>query len=129
MTKNLLLQQGMNYSDNKSFTPFRKAIPRFRDMSTSERQSIIKENPTFGNIICRCELVTEGEIVEAINRIPGMANLDAIKRRTRSGMGRCQGGFCSPKIARIISREMNIPMEEVTKSGGNSKLLHCKIKC
>lgn len=92
-------------------------------LSKEERAALIKENPTYGNIICRCETVTEGEIIDAIQRPLGARSLDGVKRRTRAGMGRCQSGFCSPKTMEILSRELGIDMAEVTKSGGESKII------
>ena len=83
----------------------------------------MRENPAYGNIICRCEQISEGEIVDAIHRVPGAKSLDGVKRRVRAGMGRCQGGFCSPKVMEILSRELGIPQTELTNSGGDSKLL------
>ena len=88
-----------------------------------ERQALVRENPAYGNIICRCEQISEGEIVDAIHRVPGAKSLDGVKRRVRAGMGRCQGGFCSPRVMDILSRELNRPQTELTKSGGESKLL------
>ena len=74
----------------------------------------------YGNIICRCEIVSAAEIIEAIHRPAGARTIDGVKRRTRAGMGRCQGGFCTPKVMHLLSQELGIPMEKVTKSGGNS---------
>ena len=93
-----------------------------------ERNALIKDCPAYGNIICRCEMITEGEIIDAVNRPLGAKSLDGVKRRTRAGMGRCQGGFCSPYIVELIAQERNIPMEEVTKSGGNSYINISKTK-
>ena len=77
----------------------------------------------YGRIICRCEQVTEGEIVDAIHRVPGARSLDGVKRRTRAGMGRCQAGFCSPRVMAILARELGVDEAEITKSGGHSQLL------
>ncbi len=95
----------------------------FREMSVEEKAEAVAENPLYGNLVCRCEVVTEAEIREAIRRPVGATTIDGIKRRTRSGMGRCQGGFCSPRITEIIAEELNIPMTQVTKGGGESYLL------
>ena len=92
-------------------------------MSVEEKNAVIKENKAYGRIICRCEQITEGEIVRAVTVNPRATTIDAVKRRTRAGMGRCQGGFCQPQVAEIIARELNIPLEKVTKSGKNSELL------
>lgn len=97
-------------------------------LSLEERNKLIKVKPEYGRIICRCESITEGEIIDAIHRPVGAKSLDGVKRRTRAGMGRCQGGFCSPKVMEIISREKNIPLDEVTKSGGRSRIALGKTK-
>ena len=92
-------------------------------LSEAEYEALIKENPAYGNIICRCEMITEGEIIDAVNRPLGAKSLDGVKRRTRAGMGRCQAGFCSPRTMEIISRELNISQLDITKSGGKSKMV------
>ena len=96
---------------------------RFRELSDEERSAVIAKNPLYGKIICRCETVTEGEIVDAIRRPLGARDLDMVKRRTRAGMGRCGSGFCSPRTVEILSRELGVPMDEITKCGGNSVIL------
>ena len=88
-----------------------------------EQEKLIKENPLFGHIVCRCEVVTEGEIVSAITRPLGAKDLDGVKRRTRAGMGRCQMGFCTPKVMEILARELGKNMKEITKSGRNSNVV------
>lgn len=95
----------------------------FHEMSDEERELAIGRDPEYGNIICRCEVVTEAEIRRAIRRPVGARSVDGVKRRTRAGMGRCQGGFCLPRVAAIISEETGIPLLEVTKNGGKSLLL------
>lgn len=113
---------------NQGFNSLRQGIPKFREMNNEERKRIIKERPEYGKIICRCEVVTEGEILEAIRRPLGAKTLDAVKRRTRAGMGRCQSGFCSPKIVEILAKELNLSPEQITKFGGESKVLVGKNK-
>ena len=81
------------------------------------------ERPEYGNIICRCEEISEGEIVDAIHRRPGAVSMDGVKRRVRQGMGRCQGGFCTPKCMEILARETNRPMDEICKNRQGSELL------
>lgn len=108
---------------NEKFNPIRHGIPKFREMSNEERKELIAKDSTYGKIVCRCETVTEGEILNAIRRPLGARDLDAVKRRTRAGMGRCQSGFCSTKIVAILSKELGVPETEITKFGGNSKLL------
>ena len=113
---------------NEEFNPIRKGIPKFREMNNEERKEIISKIPQYGKIVCRCETVTEGEILDAIRRPLGAKNLDGVKRRTRAGMGRCQAGFCSARILNILSRELNVNPMEITKFGGSSKLLVGKNK-
>lgn len=108
---------------NEDFCGTRKGILNPAELTKEERAALIKEKPAYGNVICRCEMITEGEIVDAVTRPLGARTLDGVKRRTRAGMGRCQSGFCSPKTMEIIARETNLPMEEITKSGGNSRII------
>ena len=108
---------------NTEFDPIRLGVPKFREMSNEERARVIAENPAFGKVVCRCETVTEAEIVSAIHRPLGATTLDGIKRRTRAGMGRCQSGFCTTRVLEILARELNIPSEEISKFGEGSELL------
>ncbi|HEX2945566.1 MAG TPA: NAD(P)/FAD-dependent oxidoreductase [Clostridia bacterium] len=126
--RDILKVEGLELVPKKFFDPVRKPIARFSDATDEEREALIRDNHLYGNVVCRCELVTEAEIVEAIRRPAGAKSVDAVKRRTRSGMGRCQGGFCTPRIAEIISRECGIPMQEVRKNEGGSILLTGKTK-
>ena len=113
----LLLPRKANYKST------RKGILNPAHLSFEERQALIRENSAYGNIICRCESISEGEILDAIHRPLGARSLDGVKRRVRAGMGRCQGGFCAPRVMEILSRELGIPMEEITKSGGESRMI------
>ncbi|MBE6950474.1 MAG: NAD(P)/FAD-dependent oxidoreductase [Ruminococcaceae bacterium] len=106
-----------------TFDGTRKGILNPQELGIEEYNALIRENPAYGTVICRCETVTEGEIIDAIRRVPGAKSVDGVKRRTRAGMGRCQGGFCSPRVLEILSRELGIPMGEITKAGGNSRLI------
>lgn len=106
-----------------AFKATRKGILNPASLSFQERQALIRENPAYGRVICRCESVTEGEILDAIHRPLGAKSLDGVKRRVRAGMGRCQGGFCAGRVMEILSRELGIPMEAVTKSGGGSRMI------
>jgi len=119
----ILESEGLELKEKENYNPYRKPVIRFRELSDAERHRLIMANPMYGNIVCRCEMVTEGEIVDSIRRSAGARSLDAVKRRTRSGMGRCQGGFCTPRLAAILARELGISPEEITKKGGRSKLL------
>ena len=112
----------------EDFNPSRKDIPCVAEMPKEELKALIAENPLYGNVICRCETVTEGEIVNAIRRPLGAKSLDGVKRRTRAGMGRCQSGFCAPKVMEILERELQKSPLEITKAGGKSTLLTGKIK-
>ncbi len=99
----------------------------FREMNDEEKDAYIKANPAYGKIICRCETISEGEILDAIRRNPKALDVDSVKRRTRAGMGRCQGGFCSPYVMKLIAKEQGIPMEQVTKKGEGSYIATGKI--
>ena len=111
---------GMTFEAKADFNPYRAPMHHFREASIAEKQEIIRKDRSYGKIVCRCEGVTEGEILAAIRTNPKAMDLDGVKRRTRAQMGRCQGGFCSPHIVEMIAAELNIPIEKVTKSGGNS---------
>ncbi|MDD6038771.1 MAG: NAD(P)/FAD-dependent oxidoreductase [bacterium] len=108
---------------NPDFNGTRKGVLDPKSLSEEEYAKLIKEQPAYGNIICRCEMITEGEIMDAINRPLGAKSLDGVKRRTRAGMGRCQAGFCSPRTMEIISRELGISQLEITKNGGKSNMV------
>lgn len=112
----------------KDFKASRKGIVKAAALPLEERTALIKRDPRYGRIICRCESISEGEIVDAIHRPLGAKSLDGVKRRVRAGMGRCQAGFCSPRVMEILSRELGIPMSEVTKSGGASNIIVGRIK-
>ena len=105
----------------KAFCGEKKRACESENLSREVYQELIRENPAYGNVICRCETVTEGEIVEAIHRLIPAKSLDGVKRRTRAGMGRCQAGFCSPKTMEILAREWKVPMETITKAGKDSR--------
>ncbi|MDR0314808.1 MAG: FAD-dependent oxidoreductase [Oscillospiraceae bacterium] len=110
------------------YNPSRREPVKFREMSEQQQIDLIEKDPAYGRIICRCETVTEGEIRDCINVPAGARDLDGVKRRTRAGMGRCQSGFCGSKVMEILSRELGIPINEVTKFGGNSKILYERTK-
>lgn len=118
----LLESAGLALIENKNFVPTREPYHSFRELTPEEKNEIIKRDPTYAHVICRCETVTEGEIREAIRRNPKPTDVDGIKRRTRASMGRCQGGFCVPYVIEILSEELGIPYDEITKFGGNSKI-------
>lgn len=118
-----LIKEKLSLDEKTDFIATRKDILNPSKLSLEERNELIKKEPAYGTIICRCESVTEGEILDAIRRPLGARSLDGVKRRVRAGMGRCQGGFCSPKVMDILVRELGISMEDVTKSGGDSHIV------
>ena len=118
-----LLRDKMGLKEKDNFIATRKGILNPASLSMEERNELIRKNPAYGTIICRCESVTEGEIIDAIHRPVGAKSLDGVKRRTRAGMGRCQAGFCSPRTMEILERELSMNMEDITKSGGSSKIV------
>lgn len=113
----------LSAKEKPDFKEKRKGMPNMAEADEEERKRLIAEDPAFANVICRCELVTEGEILAAIRRTLGATTLDGIKRRTRAGMGRCQAGFCSPKTVEILAEELGKDIGEITKTGGESRLL------
>ncbi len=120
----LLKQAGLTLSENSLFNGTRQDVHAFKKMSDEEKNEVIKKNPKYGKIICRCEGISEGEIENVISLNPKPSDLDGIKRRVRAGMGRCQGGFCSPYSMRILSELSGIPMEKITKKGKGSEMLN-----
>ncbi len=112
----------------ENFIATRRGILHPQTLSPEERSALTREHPEYGAIVCRCEQISEGEILDAIRRRPGARSLDGIKRRVRAGMGRCQGGFCSPKVMELLSRELGVPMEALTKGGGGSRMLEGRSK-
>ena len=124
----MLKDMGLKLIKNENFNPIRKPAHYFREASVSEKNRMIVENRAYGRIICRCEGVSEGEIREAIRTNPPARDLDGVKRRTRAQMGRCQGGFCMPYITEILSEELGVPYDSITKNGGSSKLMTGKTK-
>ena len=108
---------------NEAFNGTRTPDYFFKHLTMEEKNEIIKQDPSYGKIVCRCEQVTEGEILRAIRENPPAKDIDGVKRRTRSGMGRCQGGFCQPYVAELIAKERGISLTSVTKNGKSSNLL------
>ena len=119
-----LKKAGLKLIPKEKFNPFRKPIKRFNEMTNIEREKASIENPLYSNIICRCELISEAEVVDAINRPLGARTLDGLKRRIRTSTGRCQGGFCTPRILKIMQRELDINIEDLTKNGVRSNFLN-----
>lgn len=115
-----IVKKLLSLAEKENFIAERRGIPSMALASGQERQRLILENPAYANVICRCEMVTEGEIIDAIRRPVGARTTDGIKRRTRAGMGRCQSGFCNPKVVEILARELGVDESEVLKSGEDS---------
>lgn len=118
-----MIAEKYDFEVNKGFIAKRNPIVCTRELSFEEHEKLIEQDGRYGNIVCRCERVTEGEIVDSINRILGARSIDGIKRRVRATAGRCQGGFCTPKIIEILARELNIDETEVLKNGEGSNLI------
>lgn len=118
-----MLREKLNLTEKPDFKARRKGILRPDTLPLEERNELIRKHPEYGTIVCRCEGITEGEILDAVRRPLGAKSLDGIKRRTRAGMGRCQSGFCSPRVMEILAEELGLSPEEVTKAGGNSFLV------
>lgn len=123
--RGLIKEAGADTAERANAIYVREHAKPFRQMDAEERAEAYKRNPLYGRIICRCETVTEAEIVDAIHR--GATTVDGVKRRTRAGMGRCQGGFCAPRVMEILSRELGVPTESLTKFGGKSYMVAGKL--
>lgn len=119
----LLRESGLEMPENPDFNGKREDTHAFSKMSDELKDEFIKRNPAYGRVICRCEGISEGEIIDALRRNPPALDIDGVKRRTRSGMGRCQGGFCTPYVMKLIAAETGTDETEVTKKGGKSYML------
>ncbi len=123
-----ILEEKLSLTEKESYSDTRETPVRFRHMSDEERAELIKKNPAYGRIVCRCETITEGEIIDAIRAPGGARDVDGVKRRTRAGMGRCQGGFCGSKVVEILARELGVSMSDITKFGNDSKIIYERTK-
>jgi len=123
-----LISDKYQFEKKDNWDPISKGVLDPKKLSLEERNELIRKNPAYGNIVCRCESVSEGEILDAIHRPLGARSLDGIKRRTRAGMGRCQAGFCTPRQMDILHRELGIPYEKITKMGGDSYIVRERSK-
>ncbi len=113
---------------DEAYNPHRRPFIRFDELTADEKSTLIRENPLYGRVICRCEMITEGEIVDAIRRNGGATTVKGVKKRTRAGMGRCQGGFCGPRVVEILSRELNIDYTQVAYDQSDAYLLSGRTK-
>jgi len=123
-----IMEKSMHLKRKEHFISKRKGITHFAELSRAEQKALIEKDPSYGRIVCRCETVTEGEVIEVIHRPIGARSLDMVKRRTRAGAGRCQSGFCMPRVLEILSRELDMPMTAITKKGCGSEVLVGKNK-
>ncbi len=119
----LLKNTGLSLLENSAFNGYRDDPHAFKKMSDTEKDAFIKAHPAYGKMVCRCEGISEGEIRDAITRNPRATDIDGVKRRTRSGMGRCQGGFCGPTVMRILAEENNLELQDITKKGDGSGMI------
>ena len=124
----MLREDGLALVEKENYNPRHIPAHAFNHMSIEEKNEVIAKDARYGRIVCRCEGITDGEIVAAIHTNPGAIDVDGIKRRTRSGMGRCQGGFCSPIVVSILARELGVAFEDVTKFGKGSTINYGKTK-
>ena len=124
----LLKGAGCDMISNPAFIPTNVRVPLFRECSPEQQQRMVAEDPRYGRIVCRCETVTEGDIVRAIHRPAGACTVDGLKFRTRAGMGRCQGGFCGPRVLEILCRELDLDPLSVTKCGAGSEILAGRLR-
>ena len=124
----LLEKEGLTLDKKDDFNPIREAKHAFREGTIEEKNEYIKKDPSYGRIVCRCESISEGEILDAIRSNPRARDIDGVKRRTRAGMGRCQGGFCAPYVMELIARENGVDLADVTKKGGESVMVFGKTK-
>jgi glycerol-3-phosphate dehydrogenase len=123
-----LLAQTQKVKVNVSFNPVHKGIVRMNELNLEQRDAMIRENPDYGEIICRCEQISRGEVKDALHRNIPCDTLDGVKRRVRPGMGRCQGGFCGPLVLQIIAEEIGKNVAEVGKSAPGGEILFGSIK-
>ena len=122
------LSKRMAVNKNDNFNPIRKGVPVLNSMSDEERNALIKKNPDYGIIVCRCEEISKGEIIDALNSPICVPTVDGIKKRIRPGMGRCQGGFCAPLVTKIIAEYLGVPLEDVKKSSEESPITFGRTK-
>jgi glycerol-3-phosphate dehydrogenase len=128
MVVGIVKEELAGLEEKEDFDPHEQEIPKFRHMSQAERMKLIEKDANYGEIICRCESITKGEILDAIRQPVGARTVNAIKRRVRPGAGRCQGGFCGPKVVEILSEELAVSKTEVKLERENSQILVGKVK-
>ncbi|MCI1965043.1 MAG: NAD(P)/FAD-dependent oxidoreductase [Oscillospiraceae bacterium] len=124
----MLKAYGVPMTEKEHFIDERRPPVDFSELSMEERDRLIRENPAYGRIVCRCECVTEGEIIDALHRNPQPTTVDAVKRRTRAGMGRCQGGFCQQKVLGIMAKELGRSPTQINLGRADSQIVYSKLK-
>jgi glycerol-3-phosphate dehydrogenase len=126
--RDILDNEGLKMEVNYDFNPYRRNIVRIKDVSFEKRDELIKSNPKYGHIICRCEQISEGEIIDSIKRPVGAVTVDGVKRRTRAGMGRCQGGFCQDRVVSILANKLNKSDSDILKEDRGSNIIYSALK-
>ena len=124
----MVAECGLKLTPRKDYKPFRPKPVRLSELTPDELNALIRRNPDYGEIICRCETISKGEILDAIRSPIPAITVDAVKRRARAGMGRCQGGFCGPRVMDIIARELGKDMTAVNKSNQGSYMVVSRTK-
>jgi glycerol-3-phosphate dehydrogenase len=123
--KDLLKREGLPLVEKKDFDPYLDRVPRMRELTAGEADNLIEKDPSYGNILCRCENVSEAEVIAAVKK--GHTTLDGIKYFSRAGMGRCQGGFCTSRVLKVLMKESGLPWDQITKKGKGSALLQGRL--
>ncbi|WP_102049929.1 NAD(P)/FAD-dependent oxidoreductase [Pygmaiobacter massiliensis] len=123
----LLGKAGLTLKEKENYV-FERRETRFKELSSDEKAKLVEKSPAYGRVICRCETITEGEIIAALHSPIPPVSVDGVKRRCNAGMGRCQGGFCGPRVQEIIARELGVPQTEVLQDKAGSRILLCKTK-
>ena len=123
-----MMQEREPFEENDQFNPYHKSIRRFADMTLEEQAQAIRENPAYGELICRCQKVTRAELLQAVRNPMGVRTVTGMKYRTRSMMGRCQGGYCQMRITRMLEEELGIPAEKITYARPGSNLFFGKVR-
>ena len=121
----MLERQGIDVKENENFNPKNRKHVYFNELSEEEKRELIAKDPKYGKVICRCETITEGEILDVIHRSAGATTVKSVKKRCRAGMGRCQGGFCSPRVVEILARELDCEMDDVMYDSKDKAYILC----
>jgi glycerol-3-phosphate dehydrogenase len=123
-----LVSEHLVLNQKATYNPYRKKVIRLNELNDEEKNKLVQKNPTYGRIICRCEQITEGEIIDSINRNCGARSIVGVKNRVRAGAGRCQGGFCQPEVIRILSEQLHLDKKAINYRNANSQILKARTK-